>query len=158
MEYREQMHPDLPAPGTRLRGYVQIDPTGTGVPLTTANGLTKDIVDAQGNPVFGVTKPHYLGPLILSTGCDPVVGDPGCTPRPVRIKFTNYLPTGPGGDLFIPTDTTYMGAGMGPGGSISSVAVSGRRLRLHHSTPGWLLSRSGGSGAAATASRILMAR
>ena len=34
--------------------------------------------------------------------------------RPVRIKFTNYLPTGEGGDLFLPVDTSSMGAGMGP--------------------------------------------
>jgi len=34
--------------------------------------------------------------------------------RPVRIKFTNYLPTGAGGDLFLPVDTTEMGAGAGP--------------------------------------------
>ncbi len=46
---------------------------------------------------------HYLGPAIV------VQKD-----RPVRIKFTNKLPTGMGGDLFIPVDTTGMGAGMGP--------------------------------------------
>ena len=33
--------------------------------------------------------------------------------RPVRIKFTNNLPTGAGGNLFLPVDTTVMGAGMG---------------------------------------------
>ena len=30
---------------------------------------------------------------------------------PVRIKFTNCLATGAGGDLFVPVDTTIMGAG-----------------------------------------------
>lgn len=30
------------------------------------------------------------------------------------MKFTNKLPVGEGGDLFIPVDTTVMGAGMGP--------------------------------------------
>ncbi len=50
-----------------------------------------------------VKKYHYLGPLIVAT-----------RDRPVRIKFTNSLPTGMGGDLFIPVDTTVMGAGMGP--------------------------------------------
>jgi FtsP/CotA-like multicopper oxidase with cupredoxin domain len=50
-----------------------------------------------------VSQFHYLGPLIVAT-----------KDRPVRIKFTNSLPTGPGGDLFIPVDTTLMGAGMGP--------------------------------------------
>ena len=48
-------------------------------------------------------KPHYLGPLIVAN-----------RGTPVRIKFTNNLPTGAGGNLFIPVDTTVMGAGMGP--------------------------------------------
>ena len=48
--------------------------------------------------------PHYLGPLILAT-----------KNRPVRIKFTNLLPrTAAGGNLFLPVDTTIMGAGKGP--------------------------------------------
>ncbi len=47
--------------------------------------------------------PHYLGPLILAN-----------RNTPVRIKFTNKLPTGAGGNLFIPVDETVMGAGMGP--------------------------------------------
>ena len=34
--------------------------------------------------------------------------------EPVRIVFYNLLPTGAAGDLFIPVDTTFMGAGMGP--------------------------------------------
>ena len=32
--------------------------------------------------------------------------------RPVRIKFTNMLSTGTAGNLFIPVDTTIMGAGL----------------------------------------------
>jgi FtsP/CotA-like multicopper oxidase with cupredoxin domain len=46
---------------------------------------------------------NYGGPLIVSQ-----------EDRPVRIKFTNNLSTGAGGDLFLPVDTTMMGAGMGP--------------------------------------------
>jgi FtsP/CotA-like multicopper oxidase with cupredoxin domain len=46
---------------------------------------------------------HYLGPLIVAQ-----------KNRPVRIKFINNLPTGAGGNLFLPVDTTIMGAGMGP--------------------------------------------
>jgi FtsP/CotA-like multicopper oxidase with cupredoxin domain len=46
---------------------------------------------------------HYLGPLILAQ-----------RDRPVRVKFTNLLPTGTQGNLFIPVDTTLMGAGQGP--------------------------------------------
>ena len=51
----------------------------------------------------GDPNPHYLGPVIVAQ-----------KDRPVRIKFTNLLPTGAGGDLFLPVDTTVMGAGMGP--------------------------------------------
>jgi FtsP/CotA-like multicopper oxidase with cupredoxin domain len=50
-----------------------------------------------------VSQFHYMGPLIIAE-----------RDRPVRIKFTNNLPTGEGGDLFLPVDTTVMGAGMGP--------------------------------------------
>ena len=49
--------------------------------------------------------PHYLGPMIMTS-----------RDRPVRIKFTNKLPTGTDGNLFLPVDTTVMGAGMGPYG------------------------------------------
>ena len=34
--------------------------------------------------------------------------------RPVRIKFINKLPAGAAGKLFVPVDTTLMGAGPGP--------------------------------------------
>jgi len=44
---------------------------------------------------------HYLGPAIVAQ-----------KDRPVRILFRNLLPTGEGGNLFIPTDTTVMGSGM----------------------------------------------
>jgi FtsP/CotA-like multicopper oxidase with cupredoxin domain len=127
VEYREQMSTDLPATGTKLRGYVQVVPSSFpgAVPLDTAHGLTMNILDRQGNQVYGAYKPHYLGPMIVAQGCSlQATGASTCTPRPVRVKFTNYLPTGPAGDLFIPTDTTYMGAGMGPGGSILSVQVN----------------------------------
>jgi FtsP/CotA-like multicopper oxidase with cupredoxin domain len=50
-----------------------------------------------------VSQFHYLGPLIVAK-----------RDVPVRIKFTNNLPIGSGGDLFIPVDETVMGAGMGP--------------------------------------------
>jgi FtsP/CotA-like multicopper oxidase with cupredoxin domain len=154
VEYREQMSPDLPATGTKLRGYVQVVPStfAGAVPLTTANGLTQNILDRNGLQVFGAYKPHYLGPMILAQGCS-LVANPGtCTPRAVRVKFTNYLPTGPGGDLFLPTDTTYMGAGMGPNGSILSISVSNGGTG-YTSAPS--VSFAGdGTGAAATATVI----
>ena len=47
----------------------------------------------------------YLGPAIVAQ-----------KDRPVRIEFHNLLPTGAGGNLFLPVDTTVMGAGMTPEG------------------------------------------
>lgn len=101
VQYTEQMHSDLPA--TLLRGYVQVSTTevpGEHIQLTNTlmDGTEVDIVG-----FFGVTPPHYLGPTIIAT-----------KDRPVRIKFYNLLPTGIDGDLFLPVDTTVMGAGMGP--------------------------------------------
>ncbi|RJQ54449.1 MAG: hypothetical protein C4521_06355 [Actinobacteria bacterium] len=84
-EYSERMHSDLPA--TRLRGYVQAN-NGTG---------------AGGENNVAPEAIHYLGPIIVAQ-----------KDRPVRIKFTNALPTGDSGKLFLPVDTTVMGAGMGP--------------------------------------------
>ncbi len=52
---------------------------------------------------MGGSPPHYLGPAIVAT-----------KDRPVRILFRNLLPTGQGGNLFLPVDTTVMGSGMGP--------------------------------------------
>ena len=48
-------------------------------------------------------KAHYLGPLIVAK-----------RDRPVRLKFTNMLGLGTAGNLFLPVDTTVMGAGQGP--------------------------------------------
>ena len=45
---------------------------------------------------------HYLGPLIIAQ-----------RGRPVRVEFQNLLSTGATGNLFIPVDTTAMGAGPG---------------------------------------------
>ena len=112
VEYTERMHSDLPK-ATTLRGYVQLVPSTfpSAIPLTIANGLTQNITDAAGNQLYGAAKPHYLGPTIVAT-----------KGIPVRIKYTNLLPKGHfdpvtgsrGGDLFLPVDTTLMGAGEGP--------------------------------------------
>jgi FtsP/CotA-like multicopper oxidase with cupredoxin domain len=64
--------------------------------------------------MFGVTAPHYLGPLIVAQ-----------KDRPVRVVFRNLLPTGVKGDLFLPVDTTVMGAGPGQGGTDGSQANMG---------------------------------
>ena len=102
VEYNQKMHTDLPA--TRLRGYVQLDTPeipGAGVALLDVNG--NPILKPDSTPAIAVTNPQYMGPIIVSE-----------RDRPVRIKFFNLLPNGEGGDLFLPVDTTVMGAGMGP--------------------------------------------
>ena len=69
---------------TTLRGYYQVN---SGTSGTTDN------------------TSKYLGPLILAT-----------RDKPVRVLFQNNLPISgqPGSNLFLPVDTTAMGAGMGP--------------------------------------------
>ncbi|WP_052263408.1 chitobiase/beta-hexosaminidase C-terminal domain-containing protein [Geobacter pickeringii] len=69
---------------TKLRGYVDLNP-------------------AFGSISSAHNRAHYLGPLIIAQ-----------KDRPVRVKATNLLPTGTAGNLFLPVDTTAMGAGMGP--------------------------------------------
>ncbi len=106
VEYREQMHSDLPAAGTLLRGYVQVNPgTNTSVgtlPSQNKCGADQHACTAADNTVASAPV-HYLGPTIIAE-----------RDRPVRIKFTNRLPAGAAGDLFIPVDSTVMGAGPGP--------------------------------------------
>ena len=64
-EFTQKLHSDLPP--TTLRGYVQ-----------TNNGT-----DADGNNTIEPAPIMYLGPMIVAQ-----------KDRPVRIKFTNELPTG----------------------------------------------------------------
>jgi FtsP/CotA-like multicopper oxidase with cupredoxin domain/fibronectin type 3 domain-containing protein len=102
VEYQEKLHTDLPP--TKLRGYVQLATAvvpGSQVPLTTTTG--SPILLPNGSQAIGVDGPHYLGPLIIAT-----------KDKPVRILFRNLLPTGQGGNLFIPVDVSEMGSGMGP--------------------------------------------
>ena len=148
VEYREQMHSDLPAVvggnktnatgGTTLRGYVQIYPPGTApgagaVALTYPGGAP---IQVSGQQVYAYDNPHYLGPLILAT-----------KNKPVRIKFYNLLPlTANGGDLFIPVDVTVMGAGPfeiddpnNPGMTIMGSFTENRAtLHLHGGNTPWI--------------------
>jgi FtsP/CotA-like multicopper oxidase with cupredoxin domain len=114
VEYSEKMHSDLPKAST-VRGYVQLETPATAasskhIQLFYPDGVTP-ILDSAGNPIYALDKPHYMGPLISAT-----------KDRPVRIKYYNLLPTGHfdpvtgsrRGDLFLPVDTTLMGAGEGP--------------------------------------------
>lgn len=102
-EYTERMHSDLPATGTLLRGYYQIN---TSDPAVSA--------------------PHYLGPLIVAE-----------RNRPVRVKFVNQLP--PNSNLFLPVDTTIMGAGLGPKGVVGGNYSENRAtLHLHGGYTPWI--------------------
>ncbi len=114
VEYRERMHSDLPA----VVGASKTDPAATGG--TKLRGYVQEI---NGVPVG---EPHYLGPLILAT-----------RGRPTRIKFTNRLPLGASGNLFIPVDTTIMGAGMGPDG-MNSYTENRATLHLHGGFTPWI--------------------
>ncbi len=113
VQYTEKLHSDLPP--TTLRGYVQLNDPG--------NPAVKD-------PITGAyiswPQPHYLGPIISAQ-----------RDRPVRVKFYNLLPTGAGGDLFIPVDTTAMGAGMGPDG-VSMYKQNRATLHLHGGATPWI--------------------
>ncbi len=118
IEYVEQLHSDLPpvvgtnktdgVGGTRIRGYVQIEPPGAATipagsahtPLTYPGGAP---ILFGGFQVYAYDNPHYLGPMIVST-----------TNVPTRLKFYNLLPLGLAGNLPAPVDTTLMGAGPGP--------------------------------------------
>ena len=109
VEYTQQMHSDLPNP-TRLRGYVQ-----------TNNGT-----DANGNNTIAPAPVQYLGPIIFAQ-----------KDVPVRIKFTNRLPTGADGNLFIPVDTTVMGSGIGP--DRSTMYTQNRSgIHLHGGNTPWI--------------------
>ena len=101
VQYRTRFSSDLPP--TLVRGYVQLSTQavpGQQVPLFN------ELLDGTRVPIAGytgVTSPQWLGPVISAE-----------KNRPVRIVFRNLLPNGADGDLFLPTDSTGMGSGMGP--------------------------------------------
>jgi FtsP/CotA-like multicopper oxidase with cupredoxin domain len=145
VQYAEQLHSDLPP--TLLRGYVQVETPrivalGVSKHITLTNNISGTLVlvkDRNGNQVYGVDSPHYLGPVITAT-----------ENKPTRIKFYNYLPTGSAGDLFIPTDTTYMGAGDGPMGQVTGISITVPGIN-YSSMPTVTISGGGGTGATAVA-------
>ncbi|QKJ19370.1 multicopper oxidase domain-containing protein [Microbacterium hominis] len=109
VQYRTMFSSDLPS-GTLVRGYVQLETPDNAavsqhVPLENEllDGTKVPILDDAGNPYLAVTAPQYLGPFIGAT-----------KDKPVRIVFRNLLPTDVDGDLFLPTDSSMMGSGMGP--------------------------------------------
>lgn len=106
VEYKEQLHSDLPNK-TLLRGYVQVN-NGTN---TAICGGTAQPACALIHNTLVPDPVHYLGPTIIAD-----------RDRPVRIKFRNRLPAGAAGDLFLPVDESVMGAGSG---AASPVAARG---------------------------------
>ncbi|PLS01598.1 hypothetical protein [Neobacillus cucumis] len=80
-----------------------------------------------------VSKFSYLGPVIIAQ-----------KGRPVRVKFTNKLPIGSKGDLFLPVDTTVMGAGEGPlgqnvpAGDQVNYTQNRATLHLHGGNTPWI--------------------
>ena len=72
--------------------------------------------------------PQYLGPVIVAQ-----------RDRPVRVKFTNQLGTGAAGNLFLPVDTTLMGAGEGPLGPTAGYYTQNRTaIHLHGAFTPWI--------------------
>ncbi len=120
VQFRQQLHKDLPpvaaggkSGGTLLRGYVQ-----TNGP----NGASQ--------------LPYYLGPVIVAT-----------SGRPVRVKFTNALPsvnnvdaTDPfnNGKLFIPTDLTVLGSGLGLAKGSSPYLQNRATVHMHGGNTPWI--------------------
>jgi FtsP/CotA-like multicopper oxidase with cupredoxin domain len=107
VQYRTSFSSDLPP--TLVRGYVQLE-TAANAGASQHFPLSNELLDGTQMPVmlngvqaYAVTPPQWLGPIIAAT-----------KDKPVRIVFHNLLPTGMDGNLFMPTDSTFMGSGMGP--------------------------------------------
>ncbi len=114
VQHREQMNSSLPATGTLLREYVQLE-TPANASWSKGVLLQNDLLNGTSVPAMmpdpanpgqfiqavTVDDPHFLGPDIVAS-----------KDKPVRIVFYNLLPNGSGGDLFLPTDSTIMGSGM----------------------------------------------
>ena len=108
--YSQELHKDLPP--THLQGYLQVN-KGT---------------DKSGkNTIAPPGRPYYLGPMIIAQ-----------RDRPVRVKFTNMLPTGSGGNLFLPVDPTLCGAGTGPLGGTELYTQNRATMHLHGGLTPWI--------------------
>jgi FtsP/CotA-like multicopper oxidase with cupredoxin domain len=152
VQYKEKLHADLPL--TTLRGYVQLetpDNVGSSLHIALQYPDGSPILDANSNQVYAVDNPQYLGPLIIAGSYDPTkpAGVAG-NGMPVRVKFTNYLPKDAGGNLFIPVDTTIMGAGAGPQGVVTGIIITNKGSGFT-SVPTINITGGGGTGATATA-------
>ena len=103
VQYRNYFSSSMPN-GALVRGYVQLE-TAANAAISQHYPLFNEMIDGRlvDTGYFGVTPPQYLGPIIGAT-----------KNKAVRIVFRNLLPTGSDGDLFLPVDSSLMGAGMGP--------------------------------------------
>ena len=110
VEYFEQLHSDLPGP---------CNPVSPGSLGTRMRGYVQE---HDGMPL---DKPHMLGPMIFAE-----------RDRPVRIRFTNRLPVGGGGELFLPVDKSVMGSGPGPANA--DYAQNRANLHLHGNNSIWI--------------------
>lgn len=93
---------------TKLRGYRDLNP-------------------AAESTVNGANSSNYLGPVIIAR-----------RDKPVRVKMVNQLPTGVAGDLFLPVDTTMMGAGVGPLGGAELYTQNRAEFHLHGGLNPWI--------------------
>jgi FtsP/CotA-like multicopper oxidase with cupredoxin domain len=102
VQYRTSFSSSLP--DTLVRGYVQLE-SPTNAAGSQHFNLQNEMRDGTkvDTGYFAFTPPQYLGPIIVAR-----------KDKPVRIVFRNLLPTGAEGNLFLPTDSTLMGSGMGP--------------------------------------------
>jgi FtsP/CotA-like multicopper oxidase with cupredoxin domain len=129
-QYTKKMHTSLQP--TTLRGYRQTN---------TADAT--------------VSQFQYLGPLIIAQKYDPNFAPGAALPtggtngRPVRVKFTNKLPTDASGNLFVPVDTSIMGSGefeinydpitKAPTGTVTGTFSQNRAtLHLHGGRTPWI--------------------
>ncbi len=92
---------------------------------TKLRGFVQHNVAAT-NTVSGGAS-NYLGPLIIAK-----------KDRPVRVKMRNLLPTGAAGDLFLPVDTTMMGAGKGPTNGGGLYSQNRAEFHLHGGINPWI--------------------
>ncbi|MEW6668905.1 MAG: multicopper oxidase domain-containing protein [Thermodesulfobacteriota bacterium] len=97
VEYREQMHSEFDPVVSGVTGDKIV--VGSGGSATSGGTLLRGYRQVNTTNADLLT-PHYLGPVIITE-----------KDRPVRVKFINSLPTGAGGNLFVPVDTSIMGSG-----------------------------------------------
>ncbi|MBI4835006.1 MAG: fibronectin type III domain-containing protein [Planctomycetes bacterium] len=108
--------------------YYEIGVTDHSEQMHSELGMTKTRGYYQINSADpNVTAKHYLGPLIIAN-----------RNTPIRLKFVNNVATGTNGALFLPVDTTVMGAGMGPLGGMEMYPENRAELHLHGIFAPWI--------------------